>query len=261
MATNYAAQNYNVPDGQLSFYNSQQPSPESGSPTPTNTSPTSPRMDTYLKYQLPAQVRQLRPPKSPLYVPAALRPTERVPGKSPMTPPKSLRDSPDSLEQGNYNSRADEESPTVFDLAVQQGLFTDEDLGEVTGPPTKEHWKVRQPDTTSPFVAKTCADGSMYSQMKPPQRATLPNVGHRSTYSSGSTTAGTAATSSAPSIRTTLFLSTKTQNFILTAYNLVPATVAIGNTKSGTMPEAFVTRTPTKRIPTADPALCPDPKA
>ncbi len=140
MAADYAAQNYNVPSNQSSFYRAQQqPSPaDSMPPTPSNVSPTSPRMDTYLKYQLPNQVRQLRPPKSPLYVPAVLRPTERPPRQSPMTPPKSLHGSLDSLQEENFDERM---GAAPFDLATQ-GLIGEEELGVVTGSPKKDHWKV-----------------------------------------------------------------------------------------------------------------------
>ena len=105
MAVNYtSALSCHPSTNQLPFYTSpQQPSPtDSAIPTPQNVSPTSPRMDTCLKYQLPNQVRQLRPPKSPLYVPAALRPTERPGRQAPITPPKSLRGSLDSLEEAGF---------------------------------------------------------------------------------------------------------------------------------------------------------------
>ena len=140
MAADYAAQNYNVPSNQLSFYHAQQqPSPaDSMPPTPSNISPTSPRMDTYLKYQLPNQVRQLRPPKSPLYVPAVLRPTERPPRQSPMTPPKSLHGSLDSLQEESFDERM---GAAPFDVATH-GFIGEEELGDVTGPPKKDHWKV-----------------------------------------------------------------------------------------------------------------------
>ena len=104
MAANYTAPNYNPSSNQPPFYNPQQPSPtDSATTTPHNISPTSPRMETYMKYQVPSHVRQLRPPKSPLYVPAALRPTERPVRQSPMTPPKSLHGSLDSLKQADFD--------------------------------------------------------------------------------------------------------------------------------------------------------------
>jgi hypothetical protein len=145
MAANYTALNYDPTSNQLPFYNTQQqqPSPtDSATATPHNISPTSPRMETYMKYQVPSHVRQLRHPKSPLYVPAALRPTERPVRQSPMTPPKSLHGSLDSLEQTDIDGRTSADGAPPFDLVMQQGFFPDEDLGEVTGPPSKDHWKV-----------------------------------------------------------------------------------------------------------------------
>jgi len=149
MAANYTALNYDPTSNQLPFYNTQQqqqqqqPSPtDSPTATPHNISPTSPRMETYMKYQVPSHVRQLRPPKSPLYVPAALRPTERPVRQSPMTPPKSLHGSLDSLEQADFEGRTGADGMPPFDLAMQQGFFPEEDFGEVTGPPNKDHWKV-----------------------------------------------------------------------------------------------------------------------
>jgi hypothetical protein len=148
MAVNYAALNCNPTNNQLPFYNSQQPSPaDSAPPTPHNISPTSPRMDTYLKYQLPNHVRQLRPPKSPLYVPAALRPTERPVRQSPMTPPKSERGSLDSLEEAGFEDRAGADGASPLDL-----VFPEEELGEATGPPHKAHWKVRASSPTAIFI-------------------------------------------------------------------------------------------------------------
>ena len=116
-------------------------------PSPTNSaSPTSPRMQEYLQHHAPNPYKQLRPLKSPLYVPAVLRPTEHfpdIPKGSPMTPPKSLHGSLDSLQ--------DKDADGALQAAQIQGdldtfsvdWIEEEDLGQVTGPPTKEHWKVR----------------------------------------------------------------------------------------------------------------------
>ena len=130
-----------MPGHQTHFYNpQQQPSPEDSIPaTPNNISPTSPK-DNFLKYYLPNQVRQLRPPKSPLYVPAALRPTERNPRPSPMTPPKSLHGSLDSLD-GAFDTRMGSEAQPSLDQ-FRHAFMVEEELGEVSGPPTRQHWKV-----------------------------------------------------------------------------------------------------------------------
>ena len=95
MTTNYASQTYTIPEAHVPLYApSQQPSPTNSA------SPTSPRMNDYLQHTAPNPYKQLRPLKSPLYVPAVLRPTEHFPKPSLMTPPKSLHGSLDSLQDG-----------------------------------------------------------------------------------------------------------------------------------------------------------------
>lgn len=100
-------------------------------------------MHEYLQQHAPNPYKQLRPLKSPLYVPAALRPTEHFVTPSPMTPPKSLHGSLDNLKDHEPQIA----SPDVqdhFNLeAFDPEWVQEEDLGEVTGPPTKDHWKVR----------------------------------------------------------------------------------------------------------------------
>ncbi|KAF3481039.1 uncharacterized protein GIQ15_03798 [Arthroderma uncinatum] len=140
------------------------PSPaNSASATPTNNSPTSPRLMNAQLQQVQSQSRQLRPPKSPLYVPAALRRTERAPKQSPLTPPRSVHGSVDNLNSdaaSNFaaNAAAVEPEPLsrrstvestrsgVSRLAQDEWL-RDQNLGEVTGSPTREHWKA---DSASP---------------------------------------------------------------------------------------------------------------
>ncbi|KAL4943541.1 hypothetical protein BDV06DRAFT_189571 [Aspergillus oleicola] len=123
---------------QVSVYGN--PSPvNSGASTPAGNSPTSPRQQ-----YLPFQSRQIRPPKAPLYVPAALRPTER-PAKPP-TPPHSVHGSLDSLSNSESETgvtrRATMESfgSGVSKMAENEWRKT-EDLGEVTGLPKRDHWK------------------------------------------------------------------------------------------------------------------------
>jgi len=52
----------------------------------------------------------------------------------------------DSLEEEGFVARMDVDGRGPFDLATQ-GLIAEEDLGDVTGPPKKDHWK---PDEASP---------------------------------------------------------------------------------------------------------------
>lgn len=118
-------------------------------PPSANQSPTS--------YHAHLHVRQLRPQKQPLYTPACLRPTESsrpkdIPGpRAPDTPPSSKNSSFESgnigLEMPATSNTSSQESE--FDL-LRQGLSRaasesiDEEYGEVTGPPTMAHWKVRR---------------------------------------------------------------------------------------------------------------------
>lgn len=133
-------QTYTIPDTkQSATYTSQDVSPASSA------SPTSPRINEYLPHYAPNPAKQLRPMQKPLYVPAVLRPNDYYPQASPNNP-KILHGSLDSLQEHER-----EEAYAVhseLDMALQQQQFSrEEELGEVTGPPTKEHWK---PDEASP---------------------------------------------------------------------------------------------------------------
>ncbi|KZF23999.1 hypothetical protein L228DRAFT_266367 [Xylona heveae TC161] len=160
------------------YYQPQQISPRSaqtGFMSPTNISPTSPRASNNTLHNLHAHSRQLRPLKSPLYVPAVLRPTEkptmrRQGGRSPpqqpqqqqqqqqyqyqhpLTPPHSKHSSTDSLN-GEAAAKRAPLTRSFSDLAqTKRSIFEDERLndmafGEVTGLPTREHWK---PDASAP---------------------------------------------------------------------------------------------------------------
>jgi len=140
-----APQTYTIPKNtQLPLYATQQTSPPgsmSPTPTPSDVSPTSPRIHQYLQFRQPNQYKQIKEPRTPLYVPAVLRPTERYPKHSPLTPPKSLHGSLDSLEGHHEGDMVDD--PQQLDPVMENNYFPEEELGEVTGPPTKEHWKVR----------------------------------------------------------------------------------------------------------------------
>ena len=141
------------------FYNphSQQSPANSQPPTPMHVSPTSPRNPSMLP-NLPHVTRQLRPPKSPMYIPAVLRPTERPHRQSPLTPPRSLHGSTDSLngahhghvakppsrngatdELRRHNSLGSTGSIREIEETSQHDVS---DLGQVTGPPSRAHWKL-----------------------------------------------------------------------------------------------------------------------
>jgi hypothetical protein len=109
----------------------------SGTTTPANVSPTSPRTSSHLQH-----AKQLRPPKMPMYVPAVLRPTEKPARQSPPKANDSAVDSPEA----SFGSAIRRSTRTSIDSGV--GTIASEessevDLGPVTGPPSRNHWKVR----------------------------------------------------------------------------------------------------------------------
>lgn len=139
-------QQFTASPSQYTLYSSQsqQISPvNSATATPNNASPTSPRVGPPV--HLPAHTRQLRPPKSPLYVPAVLRPTDpprRVLKQSPLTPPQSQDSSFEDLENARTLSRRSTGDSGKFGLgAITEAEWSTEGLGKVTGPPTRDHWK------------------------------------------------------------------------------------------------------------------------
>lgn len=133
--------------------------PTSQTPPSNNISPTN--------YHSNVNARQLRQPRQPLYVPAALRPNDRlarptdIPSRprAPDTPPAS-KDS--SFDSGRNDSASAVEFAPGLPLggqseqdidSLRRGLsraasenYSEEELGEVTGPPTTAHWK---PDESS----------------------------------------------------------------------------------------------------------------
>ena len=149
MATDFAmpAQQFAASPSQYTLYSSrsQQTSPiNSATGTPSNSSPTSPRASV-LPY-LPAHTRQLRPPKSPLYVPAVLRPTDppkKTVKQSPLTPPASRHNSFDPFENARALTRRSTGESGNSDLdSMLESENSTEGLGKVTALPTREHWKV-----------------------------------------------------------------------------------------------------------------------
>lgn len=124
---------------------SQQVSPvNSATVTPTNHSPTSPQT-AFSSYLPHGMARQLRTPRSPLYVPAVLRPTEaprRAPKPSPFTPPHSKSNSFDDLDGSRILKRRSTGDSGKFGLGeITEAEWSAVGLGKVTAPPTREHWK------------------------------------------------------------------------------------------------------------------------
>lgn len=127
----------------LFTFQSQPISPiNSTNPTPHNASPTSPRA----ALAIAPQPRQLRPLKSPLYVPAVLRPTEppkRPTKPAPLTPPHSAHGSFDSLNHIAPLTRRSAIDSGKFGLGkISESRWSMSMLGKVTNLPTRSHWKV-----------------------------------------------------------------------------------------------------------------------
>ncbi|KAI9730203.1 MAG: hypothetical protein M1834_005967 [Cirrosporium novae-zelandiae] len=145
MATKALTYTSTPPTMHYTLYGAHQPSPANSSGSSNNISPTSPRtMNPFMPPQMPP--RQLRPMKVPLYVPAVLRPTERPPRQTPLTPPRSLHGSMDSivsLDGGKVGPRRATGDQIDHSKLVEEEWDGDEYLGQVTGPPTREHWKAR----------------------------------------------------------------------------------------------------------------------
>ncbi|KAK5110464.1 hypothetical protein LTR62_005815 [Meristemomyces frigidus] len=134
-------------------------SPDSSTPPSASISPTNLHSSHW-------NVRQLRQPRQPMYIPAALRPTDRLARptdipirvRAPDTPPPSKESSFDSGKFSAMVSTTDNvASPSSASFhgdmdALRRGLsrsasdLIDEELGSVTGPPTTAHWK---PDVAS----------------------------------------------------------------------------------------------------------------
>lgn len=119
-------------------------------PPSNNVSPTN--------YHSPIHVRQLRPQRTPLYIPAALRPTETratdIPTRpqAPDTPPASKDNSFDSGKSNpksagglnvTFDRQLEGENQEQLHLRLSKSTSEsfDSALGTVTGPPTTAHWK------------------------------------------------------------------------------------------------------------------------
>ncbi|KAJ5114271.1 Zinc finger FYVE-like protein [Penicillium alfredii] len=131
MATHVVTSTITPAPNQISVYG--QPSPTSSTTTtPTNNSPTSPRLTTAALHQLPLQSRQLRPPKGPLH--------PRLP------PPRSVHGSLDSLNEDttepiSRRSTMESKSSGGISKVAETEWMKNAHLGEVTGLPTRDHWK------------------------------------------------------------------------------------------------------------------------
>ena len=144
-----ASQGYTSPpsDSQINLYGAQQISPaHSASNTPLNVSPTSPRNPNMVpSFSLFTRPRDT--PKVPLYVPAVLRPTERPHRPSPLTPPRSVHGSTDSLDgskiplPASRTSTSDGKGKATHVQDISEEPVAEQPTGEIQGLPTRTHWK------------------------------------------------------------------------------------------------------------------------
>ncbi|KAH0537304.1 hypothetical protein FGG08_005894 [Glutinoglossum americanum] len=163
MASSSSTDTYNSPPPTplSQVFGSQCPPPtNAASVTPLNAAPlANPHPLTTTAHQFPTPTRQLRPPKSPLYRPAVLRPTERPWRQSPNSPPPGS--SVGSLSSTYSDDDRSLARVSTSDSAKTWGLgkvtevewYCDEGSGEVTGLPTRAHW---QPDAS----ARSCNSAS-----------------------------------------------------------------------------------------------------
>ncbi|GAM91609.1 hypothetical protein ANO11243_096610 [Dothideomycetidae sp. 11243] len=153
MATSFAQQPHHI--GTTAFqpfqhrhtYSQPTFTPPSSVTPPSNVSPTGSNFTS----------KQINSARQLGYLPAALRPTE-LPAKAkrPLTPPRSAHSSLDSQSsQANLVTRSlpitpiDDYSCFIAPLGQVTRVVTDEwneELGNVTGAPTRGHWK---PDSTA----------------------------------------------------------------------------------------------------------------
>lgn len=120
------------------------PDSDSSSPREHSSSPRSPLSNLPAHLQMQSTSKQLQARRVPLYVPAVLRPTEKPARQSP--PKRGQAVSPGLAE--SQESISDEEETSSMSRIVTEE-WNDDRVGDVTGPPSRNHWKV---STNSPFT-------------------------------------------------------------------------------------------------------------
>ena len=87
--------------------------------------------------------RQIHPPKSPLYVPAVLRPTERPVSRRPLTPPRSMHSSTDSLTGAKPTARPHTPSQPIHIITslTRSSTASSGPTTPTSWQPKRDHWK------------------------------------------------------------------------------------------------------------------------
>lgn len=117
---------------------------DSGSNTPMNVSPTSPRTMGHMS-AYPQHVPALRPLKTAGYIPAALRRTEKPAGRSPPRIDSGANTpNPSWSTVGSSGQTAGDMTP-VSRIATEdmRSIYDDSPLSPIAGPITRNHWQVR----------------------------------------------------------------------------------------------------------------------
>ncbi|KAE9966418.1 hypothetical protein EG328_008934, partial [Venturia inaequalis] len=147
MATAFAPQGNNMfsagpsmpTDIRAPHYTSQAAITPPSSGSPSNQSPISPRSTFNIPAHLRMHSAQIKQPKGPLYVPAVLRPTEKP---ARCSPPK--KNGFGSMDSGNNMDSSDPSLEAIRPGTINRletELYNDEEMKEVTGPPSRNGWK------------------------------------------------------------------------------------------------------------------------
>jgi len=116
----------------------------SGSNTPTNVSPTSPRTTGGHLPTHPQHAPHIRPLKTPIYVPAALRRTEKPARQSPPGTESGLDTPKTSWSVGSSFGQMPADGISITRIATEdmRSIYDDTPLSPVAGPITRNHWQV-----------------------------------------------------------------------------------------------------------------------
>ncbi|KAF1976433.1 hypothetical protein BU23DRAFT_456402 [Bimuria novae-zelandiae CBS 107.79] len=127
---------------------------DSGRNTPMNVSPTSPRTTGHLPHY-PQHAPSIRPLRTPNYIPAALRKTEKPAGRSPPKADSSLDASTTSWSASGSFGQSPGDSTPISRIATEdmRSIYDDTPLSPVTGPITRNHW---QPDSSTVVCTASC---------------------------------------------------------------------------------------------------------
>ncbi|KAL1598802.1 hypothetical protein SLS60_007944 [Paraconiothyrium brasiliense] len=115
---------------------------DSGSNTPMNVSPTSPRTMNHLP-TYPQHAPPLRPLKTPGYIPAALRRTEKPAGRSPPNVDSGIDTPNTSWSTGGLFGQSTGDTTPISRVATEdmRSIYDDTPLSPVAGPITRNHWQ------------------------------------------------------------------------------------------------------------------------